>query len=196
MKQLNIICRDDVQVKNNKLPCVAVDAGLLYAIEHDLDIVQIIGDFDSLPNKEYLSYNDRLIKAEVEKDKSDLQLAIEYLSDFNGQINVYGALGKRMDHSLVNLKICYYSDLDIHLIDENNEIFRLEPGRHTISNKEYKYISFLSFDDCRITLKNFKYPLTEYLLEKNDNLTLSNELTSASGEVVNDSKLLVFLTND
>ncbi len=193
---LNVICRQNVEIRDPGLDCVAVDAGLLYARQQGLNIIQVIGDFDSSDSTVYLEYQTILIKAEKEKDSSDLQLALDYLRGYCGAIYIYGALGGRMDHNFVNLKLCYYSELDIHLIDKQNEIFCLKPGYHTLEENSYKYVSFFSFQDCRLSLSGFKYPLNNYLLRCNDNLTLSNEMTIAPSVVINDSKCLVFLSHD
>ena len=157
MKAINVICKEEVTLRDKNLSCIAVDSGLLYAIKNNLEIIKVIGDFDSIDNKEYLNYQDRLLLADKDKDESDFALALSTLSDFQGTIYVYGALGKRMDHTLVNLKLCYYSMLDIHLIDERNEIYRLNPGIYKLQKGPYRYISFLGFEDCHLTLLDFKF---------------------------------------
>ena len=196
MAGVNVICRNDVKVRDKSLACVAVDAGLAYAIAHKMNLLQVIGDFDSLKSSAYLQYRDILIKAEAEKDVSDLQLALTYLADLLEPVYVYGALGKRMDHCLVNLRLCYYSSLKIHLIDDYNEIYALDSGRHEIAKTAFKYVSFFTFEQCSLTLQGFKYPLQDYCLRANDNLTLSNEISGAKATIILEGRCLVFLSKD
>ena len=196
MKGINVVCRPDVLVNDKSLPCIAVDSGLLYAIENKLNIIKVIGDFDSLDNKEYENYQDILVKFPKEKNKSDLELTIETLKDYPDPIYIYGALGKRQDHNLVNLKLCYYSDLNIHLIDEYNEIYCLKPGKHYLIKNNYKYISFMTFLPVELKLIDFKYPLDNYLLKMDDNLTLSNEFIKKKGIIENKERILVILSQD
>jgi len=196
MRGLNVVCRFDVEVRDKSLPTVAVDAGLQYCLQEQLNVIMAIGDFDSL-NKELLdAYRGERQVMPAEKAVSDLELAFEFLKNYQESIYVYGALNRRMDHSLVNLKLCYYSDLAIRLIDDYNLIYKLGPGTHKIATNEYKYYSFLSFCDCNISLRGFKYPLENYLLNVADNLTLSNELSDDVGEMTIDKSILVFCTKD
>ena len=46
-----------------------------------------------------------------------------------------------------------------------------------ITKDKYKYISFFNvYDDTIITLKGFKYNLSNYTMKRFDNLCLSNEI--------------------
>ena len=196
MNRINVICRSEVTVREPELPVIAVDAGLEYALRKKLNIVAAIGDFDSLPQKLLDAYHGKLIKIPPEKDQSDLELALAFLRDFSGEIYVYGALGRRMDHCLVNLRLCYYSPLRLILLDEQNEVFRLAPGSHMLTANSYEYLSFFTFQTCRLSLTGFKYPLKDYLLKNTDNLTLSNELSAEYATVENDHPLLVIRSRD
>lgn len=195
MSGINVICRNDVSIEDKSLPCIAVDAGLFYCLENDLDIMIAIGDFDSLDPEILLSYQGEVIKANREKDQSDLELALDYLKDTNDEIYVYGALGGRMDHCLVNLKLCYYTELDLRLIDKQNLIYRLRPGTHQLT-KRADYVSFIAFEDCNISLEGFKYPLDDYHLKVSDNITLSNEIVRETANIKVDKRLLVLFTRD
>ena len=61
-KGINVICRSDVNLRDRTLACVAVDAGLKYAIESKLRIIQVVGDFDSLAGEDYLLFQDRHLR--------------------------------------------------------------------------------------------------------------------------------------
>ena len=82
---------------------VAVDGGFahLESIGRAPDLA--IGDFDSLG---YVPKCKRVSRHPVEKDKSDLELAFDRaaMRRFE-EVVVYGALGRRLDHTLANLQI-------------------------------------------------------------------------------------------
>ena len=196
MNGINVICRADVKVYNKNLPCVAVDAGLFYCLRNNLDILIAIGDFDSIAPEILASYQGEIIKVSAEKDQSDLELALDHLKDAKESLYVYGALGGRMDHCLVNLKLCYYSDLDLYLIDEQNIICRLDRGLHHIADCGYTYVSFIAFENCTLSLTGFKYPLCDYYLAVSDNLTLSNEIVDDVVAVETDKPILMIFSND
>ena len=196
MKGINIVCRSDVRVKDNSLPTVAVDAGLLYCLKNRLKIILAIGDFDSLSPQLLAEYHGPTIKLPPAKDESDLQVALKQLADSRQPLYVYGALGKRADHSLVNLKLCFYSRPRIILLDDYNMIYRLNPGRHRLAAQNYDYLSFLGFETCSISLQGVAYPLDDYLLEPADNLTLSNCFTAKIAQVTVDKRILVFYSRD
>ena len=195
MSALNIICRADVKVEDHSLPCIAVDAGLFYCQKHQLKIITALGDFDSLDPDVLSGYTGDLQRVPAEKDQSDLELALDYLRGAEEEIYVYGALGGRMDHCLVNLKLCFYTDLNLWLIDEQNRIRCLRPGIHQFPREE-GYVSFLGWEACRISLTGFKYPLRNYWLKPESNLTLSNEITADLATVETDNRILIFFTRD
>lgn len=197
MDAINIICRYDVEVSDCSLPCVAVDAGLTYALENDCPVVVAIGDFDSVDEESVKEYNGEIITLDCAKDDSDLAVALKYLENFSGDIYVYGALGKRFDHSLANIYTLFNSDKDIYFYDQYNEIYCLASGKHTVAKNNYKYISFFTLSEAKITLKGFKYPLTDYVLKNNDTLTLSNEILKSEGEViVEGGKIIIIKSQD
>ena len=83
---------------------MAVDGGYahLQKIEVRPDIV--IGDFDSLGEE---PFGIRACKFPVDKDDSDLQLAMRRLQIQEAErVFVFGALGGRLDHLLANLRVC------------------------------------------------------------------------------------------
>lgn len=82
---------------------VAVDGGFnhLEELGHRPDI--LIGDFDSLEKRpggiHKISYS-------PDKDKSDMELALDYASKQGAScVFAFGALGQRLDHALANLQV-------------------------------------------------------------------------------------------
>lgn len=85
---------------------VAVDRGLIYCKQLEITPDLIVGDFDSVPPtllKEYAHVPK--IPLPKEKDETDLEIALEHELKLSQIITLYGALGKRIDHTLTNLLI-------------------------------------------------------------------------------------------
>ena len=93
---------------------IAVDAGFasLEAIGREADMA--IGDFDSLG---YVPRCRRVSRHPVKKDKSDMELAMEKAVFWDNQeLFVYGALAKRLDHTIANLQLfARYSERGIYV---------------------------------------------------------------------------------
>lgn len=86
---------------------VAVDAGLIYCKRAHLSPSLLVGDFDSCPPEllnEYAAVPKKTLQAD--KDVTDLEMAIEEeLKRGVESISLFGAWGKRIDHSLTNALI-------------------------------------------------------------------------------------------
>jgi len=85
---------------------VAVDRGLIYCQQLGITPDLIVGDFDSVPPtllKEYAHVS--TITLPKEKDETDLEVALEHELQISQTVTLFGALGKRIDHTLTNLLI-------------------------------------------------------------------------------------------
>ncbi|MFZ2189658.1 MAG: thiamine diphosphokinase [Candidatus Magasanikiibacteriota bacterium] len=99
-----------------------------------LDVVPdyVIGDFDSV-SKDLLEELKNNHKTKViydpDQDKTDLELAIKLAESFQPEeINIIGAIGDRMDHTLANI-ICLDQvnrKIKAKIINEKNEIELIE----------------------------------------------------------------------
>ncbi len=162
---------------------VGVDSALAILLEGHVDIDLAVGDFDSLP-KELLERVKRMshqtIVLETRKDMTDLAYALDYLynnMDYE-KIVIYGGLGGRIDHTIANLNLL--KRFDLHFKDDQNDVYTLKKGRHTIVNHR-EYISFYALEDVYdLSIKGFSYELVGYYLSTSDSLCVSN---SGSGEV-------------
>ena len=93
---------------------LAVDAGVLQVLNHPR-LIGAIGDFDSMDQHDYSMVRSipvPLVKLNVKKDITDLDAALAYGFDQGYQwVDVYGAIGKRIDHSYANiLLLSHYGD--------------------------------------------------------------------------------------
>lgn len=147
----------------------------------------VVGDFDSV-SKEILQYyqkNPQVIFKQFnpEKDNTDTEIAMKLAIQLkSSSITIIGALGKRMDHTLANIHILKNA-LEVgilcQILDKHNKIYLIKSNHMLYKNRTYgKYISLIPLTDKveGITLKGFKYPLSQYCLPVGISLGVSNEI--------------------
>ena len=87
-----------------------------------------------------------------------------------------------MDHTLANIHILKYAldaKIPCQIIDNYNKIYLIEDRQTLYQNKTHgKYISLIPLTSIveGITLKGFKYPLTNHSMPIGISLGISNEI--------------------
>ena len=173
---------------------IAVDGGLEAAKELGIIPDVIVGDFDTV-RPEILSYYRKMehIIWEVhqpEKDDTDTELAIKRALAMNcSYITLLGATGGRLDHMIGNIHLlfpCLQKGTYAEIVDPQNRLYLID-GEHIFRKDAVwgKYISFLPLTQevKGITLKGFKYPLTDRDIFIGTSLCISNELTGEKGSL-------------
>lgn len=151
---------------------VGVDAGSLFLLKHGLPLDLAMGDFDSVTTAEFEQIRQsaaEVIRAPAEKNDTDLELALKtvFQRHLKADVQVFGALGGRIDHLLSNLFLASEPSIapfmeQIELIGLENRIAFRPAGQHLIAPKEgMTYISFMPADGSRLWIENAKYPLRE-----------------------------------
>lgn len=90
---------------------IAVDGGLNHCRRFGLVPSMIIGDFDSADPDALRHFENVPQKAfPKDKDKTDLELAVEYAFSLEARtVVIFGGLGGRIDHTLANINLlCLY----------------------------------------------------------------------------------------
>jgi len=175
---------------------IAVDGGLETADRLGLVPDYIVGDFDTVKAPVLERY--RQIPYIVweqhrpEKNETDTELARSRALTLGcARIYFLGATGGRLDHMLANLHTlyaCMQKGVEAYLIDPQNRICLLDQGK-TFCRQELwgKYISFLPFTEqvTGITLKGFRYPLTDRTIRRGEEagLCISNELAGETARL-------------
>ncbi len=123
---------------------IAVDGGLNHC-DRVPDL--IIGDMDSV-EEEVLAKHAKVpcIRYPVEKDHSDLELAIEKALSYEpDKIVVLGALGGRCDHLLANLFLLGRYE---NIIFENKQerVFSLGAGSHDVDCEGFEIVSLMPLE--------------------------------------------------
>ena len=166
---------------------IGVDKGALTLARNGKRMLLAIGDFDSVEESDlaYIKeYSDTLIQLNPIKDDTDSEAAVMYAIEKGYQkIHLYGGLGGRLDHAMINLRLVSRFPETVYLHDQNNFIYSLAEGVHSIDKRDYTYISFFTEDKATISLEGFKYPLDKQQLTNKDTYTTSNEILEDRGIV-------------
>lgn len=173
---------------------IAVDGGLAAAKRLNIRPDAIVGDFDTVRGELLEKY--RKIEGiafeqhRPEKDETDTELALCTAMEAGvNDIVLLGATGGRLDHSIGNIHLLYeylQKGVNASIVDEKNRLYILDRGKAYRSGEVWgKYISFLPLTEevHGITLKGFKYPLTDRDIRIGTSLCISNELEEETGTI-------------
>ncbi|MCR5581599.1 MAG: thiamine diphosphokinase [Pseudobutyrivibrio sp.] len=197
--------RDFIAKKSHDTYTIACDKGFEHCLKLGITPDVTIGDFDSI-SKEGLEAISELcpevIKLNPIKDDTDteaaLGIAIEHTEDTD-DIYILGATGTRLDHVLGNINLLglgLKQKRRVALVDSHNLIRMISGGdRLSMSKPDSfgRYVSFFPYDGKAygVTLKGFKYPLSEATLEGFNTLTVSNEIVDGVAHVTLDKGYLI-----
>lgn len=184
----------DLQLFNEReIIWVGVDRGVYTLLSKGIEPSIAFGDFDSVSESEFITINTSVSELKLfqpEKDETDMEHALNWAIEQKPEvIRVFGATGGRLDHMFANIQllvnpVMQQPDIQIEIIDHNNRIQLKGPGTYTINKMiTHKYISFIpiSTEVKGITLKGFKYPLTECQIGLGSTRCISNELINDCG---------------
>lgn len=193
---------------------LVADSGMDFLYRNRIVPDVIAGDFDSVSAEAYEYFirpleTEELAVAEIlrlnpMKDDTDTEFVIrEAIRRGAKEITLLGATGTRLDHVLANvhlLGIGLQEAVEIELLDAHNRI-RMITGEVKITKQEQfgKYVSLLPFDGAAkgVTLKGFKYPLTDDTIKSVSSIGISNEIEEETAIVsVSEGILLMIEARD
>lgn len=186
---------------------LGVDGGCQAAIQADLTMDAIIGDFDTLDpliKESITNKGTNTINLNPIKNVTDTHAALDYLSEQNySDVLIIGGRGTRQDHSIGNLmtSFAYIPEMNIELIDRTNRV-RPYKGPLVIKNfkqGDYKYVSIIPIEETYIKKsQGLKYEINNKVIKPYDSLGVSNELTNHKDPYieVEYGKLLIIESND
>lgn len=187
---------------------LAADSGMnaLYAAAVTPDI--IIGDFDSADEKilAFFQQNKAIdfCTLNPEKDDTDTEFAIrESIRRGVDSITIIGGTGTRLDHVLGNISLLgigFEEQISMELLDEHNRIRMIQKPLTLEKDAQYgKYVSLIPYggDVQGITLRGFKYPLSDYTMGGFNSLGISNEIVDEKAVIeLTRGSLLVIESHD
>lgn len=177
---------------------LCADGGLEHCLKCGISPDVVIGDMDSYNGK----VDDKiLIKHPTEKDDTDTSLCIKHAIEKGyNEIDVFGAIGGRFDHSFANVQLLLYCKergVNCRLCDKetlfvvHNESVKMPVKKGTTIS-----IFSISVKSNNITLKGFKYPLERAKMSNDFPLGVSNVSVSEEIEIaVEDGTLLVVISH-
>ena len=180
---------------------IGADKGALFLARKKIRMVFAIGDFDSVSDNErgwIELYSDEVIALNTVKNNSDSEAAVdEAIRRGYRMIYIVGATGGRLDHEIVNIRLCWKYPDRVILFDDKNFTRALGEGAHRINKNGYRYLSIFAENECELSVNGFKYELDHRVITEKDLYGLSNEIVGETGEIyVHRGNVLTVQTND
>ena len=186
-----IILPDDAYI-------VCADGGYSHLKFIDQKPNVILGDFDTLT--EEIKEQCEVIRYSSEKDDTDTMLAVRLALERGfTHLQIYGATGGRLDHTLANIQTLSYikeHHADAVIYGDTEPLCLIKNEAKSFAKREGYYFSILSFSDCSegVTTRGTKYDLTNATLLSSYPLGVSNEILEnfAAVEVKNGALLVLY----
>lgn len=180
---------------------ICSDGGANHAYNMNILPDYIIGDLDST-SKDIIDYykskNVEFKKFPSKKNETDTELSIKLSEKLNAkQIDLIGALGGRIDHTIANINLLYYirkRGIKPRIITDKEEVYIAIDEEVSIDGKKGDIVSILPIrnDAKGITLKNLEYPLENNDIEFSKPLGISNVMTDISCNIkVNEGSIII-----
>jgi thiamine pyrophosphokinase len=145
---------------------ICADGGVRHAKRLKIQPRFVVGDMDSLP-KPLPRWPGTTYVCDFDEDRSDLEKALSFCEQAGGgELWIAGALGGRLDHSLVNLAVLEHAArrLPLTLIDRGMGRV-LGPGRHAVECRPGDVLSLLACGaGARVSFSGVRYPLRRHRL--------------------------------
>lgn len=195
MKRAVLVCNGSIDTKqlysniSKSDFLVAVDGGANKLVKTGFVPDVIIGDMDSINNAALKKFRQcKFVKFPAEKDKLDLELALDYcIGRGLRETVILGAIGSRADMSLTNVFVlsALPANVNARIIHENQEIFIVPKKKFSIKGVPGERISLfpLSGEVKGLTLRGLRYGLDNYNLRFGIGRGISNEFKSKKTEI-------------
>lgn len=175
----------------------AVDAGFAHLEAAGCMPDMALGDFDSLG---YVPKCRRVIELPVEKDKSDLEVAMDRVKTRRyDEVAIYGALGGRLDHTIANLQMCARfaeEGMGVTLVADTYAVrIVVGPDAYELPELEQGTVSVFSAtnESHGVIERGMKYSIDDEAISNRTTRGLSNELQGEPAAVaVEEGTLFVF----
>jgi thiamine pyrophosphokinase len=180
---------------------IGADKGALVLADKGIRMKLAIGDFDSVEEESLAkihAWAQEVIRLNPIKDDTDSEAAFRAaMARGYTHATMIGALGGRVDHELINLRLAYQNPQKLTLLGKRNRIEAYGQGTWEFDRSQYPFISFFTDEEAVITLKGMKYPLENRRINVHDLYTVSNELTGERGSlIVHEGTVLVIQAKD
>lgn len=183
---------------------IAADNGASTALEYGIIPNLVVGDFDSLtiPLQHLAERGSALVRANVEKDETDTELAIQTaVARGADEITLLGASGgMRLDHTIANiLLLASCETVPLRIVDGPSICWLLRgPGQDTIQGQPEDLLSLfpLTADATGVTTSGLYYPLSKDTLYFGKPRGISNKFTQNEAVVSLEQGMLLIVHSD
>lgn len=180
---------------------ICADRGICHARKLGVTPHLIVGDFDSGSQEDLVYFQNQGIEInrfKPEKDETDTEIAVQKAIEIGAsEVDIYGGLGSRLDHSLANVHLLYKLlkvGINGRLLHPNNEV-SLAMNRYNIIGEKGDLVSLLPFAGNveGVTTKGLAYPLENALIPIGTSLGISNYLLGEVAEVIIQKGILIVI---
>ena len=186
---------------------IAVDGGLSYCGILNVEPDKIIGDFDSVSEKEkeaVYSLQEQVpglvMELPVEKDDTDMLAALKYGLELGyTDFRIYAGTGGRFDHTLANIQCLLYlknHGATGYMVDGTGMILVIQNEAVHFRKELEGYLSLFSLgkEAKGVTIRGLKYPLENYTLTNDYPIGISNEFIGEESTIqVEDGELVCMI---
>ena len=157
---------------------ICADGGFEYAQAAGIVPDVVVGDFDSV-ERGIPSGDFELQKFDVHKDDTDTKLAVlEGIKRGCTEFEFHAATGGRFDHMYANVLLLLWLEKQGYrasMIDREARYFFVEK-KHAFANEGRRTVSLFAIGEpvSGITLHGFEYPLTDFYMDTDVSLGISN----------------------
>ncbi|HOM02131.1 MAG TPA: thiamine diphosphokinase [Acetivibrio sp.] len=178
---------------------VCVDGGALHLKKLGIKPDVLLGDFDSIEDKQLEYYREQkvtILEFPTEKDMTDTELAVDTAIDRGYKdIVIIGGTGTRLDHTLSNiflLKKMLDRGVKGRVVNEYNEIFLITDSVE-VEAEEGCYLTLLPLTSKveGITTKGLYYPLKGETIEMGSSRGVSNCFIAPTAQISITSGILM-----
>jgi thiamine pyrophosphokinase len=161
----------------------------------------VVGDMDSIHDETLRHYEEsgcRVVRYPRRKDETDTELALgEALALDPAEVWIWGAMGRRLDHTLANLSLLARGlkrGIAVKLVDSWCEAFMVE-RKAVLDGRKGQTVSLFPVlqKASGVTLRGFDYPLTNADMEPGRPCGVSNRLSEDRGTIEIGSGLLLVI---
>ncbi|AOT68410.1 thiamine diphosphokinase [Geosporobacter ferrireducens] len=184
---------------------ICADGGIRHLFHMNLLPNLIVGDFDSIDGK-YMKYlqehNIDLCQFSERKDFTDTELAVQYaIARGSTEINFFGALGSRMDHTLANILLLVpllQKGIRASIQDEHNHIW-ITSDELFLEGEVGDSVSILPLTPKveGVTLNGLEYPLKDATIKMGQSIGVSNQFAVQHASItIKQGTILVIKAKD
>lgn len=166
---------------------ICADSGARHALHLGFHPDLLVGDFDSISERDAASLKDVLrLRFSTDKDQTDTHIAVDWaLAQGATQIVVAAGLGTRFDHSLANAHLL----VTIHkaatgVITDGRQAIYLLMDTLSLQEPPGTAVSLLPLTPQLqgLTLRGVRWELSDHTVELGETRTVSNEFTHRTAE--------------